>query len=230
MNRLDFEQGSDEWFAQRLGKVTASRVADVVAKTKSGWSGSRANYQAALIIERITGVQQNTYQSQAMLDGIAREPDARAAYEWLKDVEVELVGFVEHPAVPMSGASPDGLVGADGLVEIKAPQSATHLATLLGEPIPNKYLLQMQWQLACTGRAWCDFVSYSPAYPEAMRLHTQRVQRDDELISALEKDVATFLVEAEKKLDELRKMYGADEPPLIPHREMMKQLQEPAAE
>lgn len=224
------EQRSEEWFAQRLGKVTASRVADVVAKTKSGWGASRANYQATLITERLTGTPQDTYQSQDMLDGIAREPDARAAYEWLKDVEVELVGFVEHPNVPMSGASPDGLVGADGLVEIKAPQNATHLGTLLGEPIPKKYLMQMQWQLACTGRAWCDFVSYSPAYPEAMRLHIARVERDDTMIAELEKDVTTFLAEAEQKLAELRKMYGAEEPPLVSHKDMMRQLQESAAE
>ena len=230
MNRLDFEQGSDEWKAARCGSLGASALHEAVAKTKSGWGAARANRMAALIIERLTGIPQDTYQNAAMLHGIETEPEARDAYEFRTGADVELCGLVLHPAIDGTHASPDGLVGADGLVEIKCPQPAQQLSTLLGETIPDKYVKQMQWQMRCCERAWCDFVSYSPAFPEAMRLHIQRVKYDGALVSALETDVSAFLVEAEKKLADLRKMYGAEEPPLVSHKDMMRQLQEPAAE
>ena len=200
-------QGTPEWFAARLGKVTASRVADVIAKTKTGWGASRANYAAELIAERLTGTAAEGFRSAAMDWGTEKEPEARASYEFRHDADVVQVGFAQHPTIEMSGASPDGLVGADGLVEIKCPQTATHLDTLLGNPIPAKYLTQMQWQMASTGRLWCDWVSFDPRLPEAMRLFVQRVKRDDELIGALEKQVREFLAEVDAKVIALNERY-----------------------
>lgn len=199
-------QGSPEWFAARLGKVTASRLADVVARTKTGWGASRANYMSALICERLTGAAEETYVNAAMQWGTDKEPDARAAYEFLNGVSVELVGFVDHPRIPMSGASPDGHIGADGSLEIKCPNTATHIDFLLEQAIPQKYYLQMQWQLACNGRAWCDFVSYDPRMPEGLRVFQKRVERDSKLIPTLEKDVTEFLAELDATMAKLKAM------------------------
>ncbi len=204
-------QGSAEWFAARCGMVTASRVADVVAKTKSGPSASRATYMAQLIAERLTGTVQESFTNAAMQWGTTTEPDARAAYEFYRNETVTEVGFVPHPAIDQSGASPDGLVGADGLLEIKCPNTATHLETLLGRMVPAKYVNQMQWQMACTGRAWCDFASYDPRLPEHMRMFVKRVPRDDKRIAELETDITAFLAEMADKLDELSSLYGEKE-------------------
>lgn len=201
------EQGSPEWFALRLGKVTASRIADMLAKTKSGWGAGRANYLAELVAERLTGVTTDSYTSAAMQRGSETEPDARAAYEFHADVEIVPAAFVPHHSIGMAGASPDGLVGDDGLVEIKCPLTATHIDTLLGGSVPGKYVLQMQWQMACTRRAWCDFVSYDPRLPEAMRLFVRRVKRDDVQIADLEREVTIFLTEVAHKVSELERLY-----------------------
>ena len=201
------EQGTPEWHALRLGKVTASRVADVVAKTKTGWGASRANYAAELIAERLTGETADRFTNAAMRWGTEKEPDARAAYEFYMDVTVDQIAFVDHPSIAMTGASPDGLVGPDGLVEIKCPNTATHLETLLGQTVPAKYVTQIQWQMACAGREWCDFVSYDPRLPESMRLFWRRVERSDELIAELEKEVAAFLTEIDAKVAKLRAIY-----------------------
>lgn len=204
-------QGSPEWHALRIGKVTASRVADVVAKTKTGWGASRANYMAELIVERLTGDPAEKFTNAAMAWGTEKEPDARAAYEFFRDEQVAEVGFVDHPTIGMTGASPDGLVGDRGLVEIKCPNTATHLDTLLTQMIPSKYIMQMAWQMACTGRQWCDFVSYDPRLPETMSLFVKRVERDDKLIASLEKDVSDFLLELDGKIAELNELYGIKE-------------------
>lgn len=201
-------QGSDEWLAIRCGKVTASRVADVVARTKTGWGASRANYMAELLTERLTGQPAERYMNAAMSWGQDNEGAAREAYEWHSAMEVQQVGFVHHPTILNSGASPDGLVGKEGLVELKAPNTATHLETLLGQTVPDKYVKQMQWQMACTERAFCDFVSFDPRLPDAMRLFVQRIERDDAMIAALEKDVAIFLKELDEKIDALRARYA----------------------
>ena len=201
------EQRSPEWFAQRLGKVTASRVADVIAKTKTGWGASRANYMAELVAERLTGVQATQYSNAAMQWGTETEPSARDAYSFYADVDVVEVGFIEHPRIAMTGASPDGLVGDAGLVELKCPNTATHIETLLGDPIPAKYITQMQWQMACTGRQWCDWVSYDPRLPGSMHLFVQRVSKDNEAIAELETAVADFLAELEAKVCALRERY-----------------------
>jgi len=204
------EQGSAAWKALRLGKVTASRVADVVARTKSGYSASRANYMAELIAERLTGVPAESYCNGAMQWGLDKEPEARVAYEFYTDATIERIAFVEHPAIAMSGASPDGLVGEDGMVEIKCPNTATHIDTLLGQSAPDKYFVQMQWQMACTGRRWCDFVSYDPRLPEATQLYVVRIQRDDARIAELEKEVTSFLADLAAKLAALQARYGSE--------------------
>ena len=200
-------QGSPEWFVERCGRVTASRVADVVAKTKTGWGASRANYMAELIAERLTGVKAEGYTNAAMQHGIDTEPQARDAYEFYADVGVVQVGFIAHPTIAMTGASPDGLVGDDGLVEIKCPSTATHIETLLGASVPGKYITQMQWQMACTGRQWCDFFSYDPRLPESMRSFIRRVDRDQAQIDVLEHAVVVFLGELESTLLALRAQY-----------------------
>jgi len=205
------EQGSSEWIAARIGKVTASRVADVIARTKTGWGSSRANYMAELIAERMTGVPGDQYVNAAMKWGIETEAEARAAYAFYVDVDVVEIGFVEHPTIAMTGASPDGFVGDDGLVEFKCPNTATHIDTLLGEPIASKYLAQMQWQMACTTRTWCDWVSYDPRLPASMRLFVQRVNRDDAMIADLEKLIPDFLVELDQKIAALNRRFGQKE-------------------
>jgi putative phage-type endonuclease len=200
-------QGSPEWLAIRVGKVTASRVADVVARTKSGYGASRANYMAELIAERLTGAPAEKFISAPMAWGTEKEPEARALYEFLTDAEVNQVGFVPHPTISDSGASPDGLVGDDGLVEIKCQNTATHIDTLLGQSIPAKYETQMQWQMACTGRQWCDFVSYDPRMPDSMRLFVCRETRNDAMIAELSEEVGKFLAELDAKVASLTALY-----------------------
>lgn len=206
-----FEQGTIEWLRARAGKVTASRVADVVAKTKTGWGASRANYAAQLIAERLTGEPAETYSNAAMAWGTATEPQARASYAFHYDAEVVEIGFCEHPRIAMSGASPDGLIGLDGLVEIKCPNTATHIETLLNGKVPGKYNTQMQWQMACLERDWCDFVSFDPRLPDDLRMFVQRVPRDGAMISELESAVAVFLEEIDQKVADLRKLYEQKE-------------------
>jgi len=201
-------QGSDEWKALRLGKFTASRVGDAVARTKSGYGASRANYQAQLIAERLTGVAVDGFTNAAMLHGTETEPEARAAYCFYSGWDVQEVAFVPHPTIADAGCSPDGLVGDDGLIEIKCPNTATHLDTLLGQSTPGRYIDQIQFQLSCTGRAWCDFISYDPRLPENMRLFVRRVARDDKRIAELEAEAVAFLGEIEARLTQLENLYG----------------------
>ncbi|MEK9797370.1 MAG: YqaJ viral recombinase family protein [Alphaproteobacteria bacterium] len=202
------EQRSPEWVAARLGKVTASRVADLMAKTKSGPSASRQNYMADLIVERLTGEQADHFQSAAMIWGTETEPLAREAYSFITAQAVVEEGFVLHPSIADFGASPDGLVGSDGLVEIKCPATATHIETLLTETVPAKYITQMQAQMACTGRAWCDFVSFDPRMPGDMQLWVKRVPCDPAFMAALEGEVQAFLAELAQKLDALTERYA----------------------
>ena len=197
------EQRSTEWFAARLGKVTASRVADVIAKTKTGYSTSRENYMAQLVCERMTGTQAESYNNAAMQWGTDQEPLARAAYEAAADVLVDEIGFVVHPTIDAAGASPDGLVGDVGLIEIKCPNTATHIDTVLTDKVPAKYITQMQWQMATTGRKWCDFVSFDPRMPEGLQLFIQRVDFDAEYVKMLEAEITGFLAELETKIEKL---------------------------
>lgn len=197
------EQGTDEWFAARRGKVTASKVADVIKRTKSGYSTSRKNYAAQLLCERLTGTTAEGFTNAAMQWGTEKEPEARAAYEFMKDVTVELVGFVDHPTIALSGASPDGLVGSDGLIEVKCPNTATHLDTLMSGDVDPDYLTQIQWQLACTKRAWCDFVSFDPRLPAHLQLFIKRIPRDNRTIIELETEVSSFQRELAAQIERL---------------------------
>lgn len=200
------DQGSEAWFQVRIGKVTASRVADIIAKTKSGYSTSRDNYMAQLVCERLTGQKGESFTNAAMQHGTETEPLARAAYEALKDVLVDEVGFVPHPSIKMAGASPDGFVNDDGLIEIKCPNTATHIDTLLSESVPTKYFTQMQFQMACTGREWCDFVSFDNRLPEELQLFVKRVPRDDVYIRLIEAEIVQFIAELDDKINKLMKV------------------------
>lgn len=188
------QQGTDEWFAARLGKVTASRAADVL--TKKG-SAARANLSAQLVLERLTNTKGESFSSAAMQWGVDQEPFARAAYEAHSGVWVDTVGFVQHPTIERAGASPDGLVGLDGLVEIKCPNTSTMIDTLLTGKVPSNYVTQMQMQMACTGRAWCDYAVFDSRMPVKAQLFVKRVQRDQKYIDDLNKEIIAFLAEVE---------------------------------
>lgn len=210
------EANTPEWLAARLGRVTASRIADVTAKTKTGWGASRANYKAELIAERLTGVSAEGYKNAAMQWGIDHEPDAIASYVFFTDATVTPAGFIEHPSLNWAGATPDGYVSPDGLLEVKCPNTATHLETLQGQSVPGKYFAQMQFQMAVTDRQWCDFVSYDPRLPEVMRLFVKRLSRDAATIAELEKQVVDFLSEIDATLASLSKLYDLPNMPTAP--------------
>lgn len=193
-------QGSPEWRAARAGSLGASQVADATARTKTGWGAGRANTMAALIAERLTGEPSESYQNAAMAWGIEREPEARAAYAFHRDVDVVEIGLVRHPTILGTHASPDGVIGDGGLVEIKCPNTATQIDTLLGQSVPSKYVTQIQWQMACTGRQWCDFASFDPRLPAEMQLFVKRIPRDETLIAELEAEVRVFLAELDSKV------------------------------
>jgi putative phage-type endonuclease len=197
------EQGTPEWFAARLGNVTASRVADVIAKTKSGYAASRDNYMAQLICERMTNTVAESFSSPAMQWGTETEPLARAAYESLADVLVDEVGYIAHPTIERAGASPDGLIGLFGLLEIKCPNTATHIDTLISEKVPTKYITQVQWQMSCTGRTWADFVSFDPRLPSGLQMFVKRVEFDAEYVAMLKEEVIKFLAELDAKISKL---------------------------
>jgi putative phage-type endonuclease len=200
------EQGTNEWHQLRLGKVTASRVADIMAKTKTGASASRSNYLVELALQRITGAIEQAYTNDAMAWGTATEPQARVAYEVKTGNFVDQIAFVDHDIIEWFGCSPDGLVANDGLIEIKCPNSATHWATIKDGKPPSKYVIQMQTQMACTNRKWCDFVSFDPRMPERSQLFICRVERDQTMIDEIEVEVMKFLVEV---FDEVQLMKGS---------------------
>lgn len=196
----DLIQGSPEWLQARVGSLGASRLADALAKTKTGWGASRANLIAELVAERLTREPTKGFISPAMQWGLDTEGQAKSAYAFYRDAEVMPVGLIRHPTIENTHASPDGYIGDTGLIEIKCPNTATHIETLLGASIDRRYSMQMMWQMACTGRAWCDFVSFDPRMPEDMQLHVARLHRDDELIAALEREVNGFLAEVDAKV------------------------------
>lgn len=204
---LDIVQGTEEWYRARCGKVTASRVADVIAqnRAKTGWGQSRSTYMGELIAERLSDEPADLYSNATMQRGLDIEPAARNAYAFFNDAPVTEVGFVEHPNIPMAGASPDGLVADNGLVQFKCPNTSTHIDTVLKKKITSRYVTQMQWELACTKRQWCDFVSFDPRLPTDLQMFVQRVPRDDERISELEVMVREFLAELDEKIAELRR-------------------------
>jgi putative phage-type endonuclease len=197
------EQGSVEWHLQRLGKVTASRVAEVLSKGKSGESASRKNYRTELVVQRLTGAPGESFTNAAMEWGTQTEPLARIAYEAEMGVFVDQVAFVEHPTIANFGCSPDGVIG-DGLIEIKCPNSSTHIEYLTDDKPPTKYIPQMQCQMAVMGAKWCDFVSFDPRLPSDLQLFVVRLERDEEYIEAMEAEVKKFLSEVEEMFTKLK--------------------------
>jgi putative phage-type endonuclease len=202
------EQRTDEWFQQRLGKVTASNLHKVLAKTKTGYGADRGHYMTQLVLERITGNRADGYTSAAIQWGIEQEQFARAAYEAYRGVLVEEVGFIPHPTISMAGASPDGLVEG-GMVEIKCPESKTFLEVMLSNnPVESKYFAQMQWQMRCADRPWCDYVVFDPRFPPKAQLFIVRVNRDDRWIEEAETEVKKFLAEVDEKVQALKQKIG----------------------
>ena len=195
------EQGTAQWLSDRLGHLTASRMYDAKAGKETA---SRKNYIAQLVAERLTGVVAESFTNTAMEWGTSNEPLARAEYEILTDQFVDQDGFIKHPTIEWCGASCDGFVGKDGLIEIKAPNTATHIDYLLNQKPPSKYIPQMLLQLACTERAWCDFVSYDPRMPEEHRLFVVRFEPKREEILAVEHAAIEFLAEVQATIDRLK--------------------------
>ena len=205
----DIEQRTDDWFAARLGKVTASSLYKVLAKTKTGYGADRGNYMTQLVLERVTGSKAESYTNASMQWGIDQEPFARAAYEATTGVMVDEVGFIPHPTIEAAGASPDGLVGDDGMVEIKCPDSKTALECWLSEnPVDGKYFAQMQWQMRCANRSWCDYVVFDPRMPAKAQLFIKRVERDNAWLETAEAEVQKFLAEVDAKVAALKSIIG----------------------
>jgi len=201
------EQRTEEWYSHRAGKVTASRIADIIATTKTGYSTSRENYLSELLIERLTGRPLDRFTSPAMEWGTMHEDDAANAYTERTFNIIEKVSFVDHPTIEHAGASPDGYVDGDGLIEIKCPNTSTHIATLMKKNIPSRYQSQMLWQMECTGRRWCDFVSFDPRLPPNLRLFIQRFEWDDARAFTIRNEVQKFLADLKTKIDNLNNMY-----------------------
>ena len=204
MRIVECEQGTPEWAIARAGRVTASRICDVMAKIKSGEAASRRNYRAEIIAEILTGMPAEQYVSAEMQRGTEQEPFARAAYEVRKDVMVDQLGFILHPTIERSGGSPDGLVGTDGMVEIKCPNTATHIGYILSGTIPSEYQLQMQWNMACAERSWSDFVSYDSRLPDEYQLFIVRMERDEKRIAEIGGEVESFLAEVDSTIAALK--------------------------
>lgn len=207
MNILDVIQGTPEWLAARSGSLGASQVADALAKTKTGWGASRKNLHAQLVTERLTGRPTDSFCSPAMQWGKDCEAQARAMYSFVSGNDVLEIGLALHPTIVGTHASPDGLVGDDGCLEIKCPNSSTHIETLTGAGIADRYVKQMQWQMAICERQWCDFVSFDPRLPDEMQLFVQRIERDDTLIAEIETEVTAFLAEVDATVADLRERY-----------------------
>lgn len=197
------EQGSDEWKKLRLGHVTASNIADIMAKGRGGESITRRKYKMRLVAERMTEQSEAGWSSAAMEWGVEQEPFARSAYEVLQGTFVDRTGFWLHPTIKWVGVSPDGLVNDDGLVEIKCPNSTTHLDWLLASRVPPEHMKQIQCQLWVTGREWCDFVSYDPRVKHSKQLFAKRTFRDEEFIAEMEREVLVFLQEVEQCITDL---------------------------
>ena len=198
-------QGSAEWLAARAGCLTASAIADMLAKTKTGEAASRANLRARLVAERLTGIPQDGFSNAAMQWGNEQEPFARAAYEIHSGNLVDQTGLVMHPSIPYAGASPDGLIDECGLVEIKCPNTATHIKYLLSGDAPKEYQPQMLWQMECTERKWCDFVSFDPRMPIHLQLFVVRFDRDEGRLNDVRAEAVKFLAEVDSMITQLTK-------------------------
>lgn len=204
------EQRSAEWYSARCGSLGASQLNEALATTKNGWGASRENLKNRIIAERLTGSPAETFQNAAMQWGVDQEDNARKAYESHTGTFVEEMGIAFHPDLKHTHASPDGLVGEDGLIEIKCPNTTTHIETLKAQKVPNKYMNQMLWQMRCVDRQWCDYVSFDPRLPAHLQLFIKRVERDDAAIAELEAKVAEFLDEVQGEIDELNRRFSDD--------------------
>jgi putative phage-type endonuclease len=202
------EQRSDAWYAARCGSLGASQLNEALATTKNGWGASRENLKNRIIAERLTGTPTETFQNAAMVWGVVTEDQARKAYEEATGTFVDELGIAQHPVLEHTHASPDGLVGEDGLLEIKCPNTTTHIETLKSQKVPSKYMNQMLWQMRCVDRQWCDYVSFDPRLPEHLQLFIKRVERDDAAIAELEAKVAEFLTEVSREIDALNEEFS----------------------
>lgn len=203
----DLTQGTPEWLAARAGSLGASQVADAVARTKTGWGASRANVRAQLIRERLTGKPTETFKTAAMQRGNDLEPQARAMYEFHTGFDVRKIGVIRHPTVSGSHCSPDGLCGADGMVEIKCCGDARHFEMIEGASPEGHYVKQCLWQMACTGRQWVDLAYFNPDWPGAMQLIVHRIERDDAAIAELEANISELLSEIDATVAALEAAY-----------------------
>jgi putative phage-type endonuclease len=206
----DIIQRSDDWYKARCGSLGASQLNEALATTKGGWGASRETIKNKIIAERLTGIPSDNYVNAAMQFGIDNEDAARKAYEAYAGVFVDEMGIAKHPVLLHTHASPDGLVGEDGLIEIKVPNTTTHIETLKSQKVPSKYMNQMLWQMRCIDRQWCDYVSFDPRLPEHLQLFVKRVERDDAAIAELEAKVAEFLTEVEGEIEELNRRFSDD--------------------
>lgn len=203
----DLVQGTPEWLAARAGSLGASSIGDALAKTRTGWGASRANLHSRLVTERITGKPVETFTNAAMQRGTELEPQARAMYSFRQGVDVQEVGIIPHPSIKHSHCSPDGMVGSDGMVEIKCCGATRHIELLTGSAPEDRYIKQCLWQLACTGRQWVDLTYFHPDFPDEMQMFVHRVERDAELIADIETEVFKFLAEVAATVDRLTNTY-----------------------
>lgn len=200
-------QGSESWFKARMGKITASKLSDLMKKTKYGESTYKTRLRMELAIERITGKSaSDNFMNQAMKNGVEREPDARLLFEAITGKEVALCGSFDHPEVVNTSASPDGLIrGENAVLELKCPTHVTHAKNLLSDKMPKNYEYQVQWQIACTESEYAYFASYHPDFPPELRLKYIRVEKDDKLIAEIEKEVREFDAEVEDLITKIKK-------------------------
>ncbi|MFU8928327.1 lambda exonuclease family protein [Acinetobacter puyangensis] len=195
-------QRNDGWFASRVGKMTASQIKDIDAKPQKGKAYNAVTLK--ILTERLTGVAAETPTTQQMQWGIDNEVHAIGEYEILTEQFVRGCELIDHHAIAMSGASPDGLVGEDGQIEVKCPNTTTHINTLLTREIPNEYVPQITWQLACTRRKWCDFISYDPRMPIGLQIIVIRVFAKDLDISGYEQKVILFNRQVDQAISDIK--------------------------
>ena len=206
MSNEELIQGSPEWFSARLGKLTASRLGDLMKVTKYGESTYKTRLRMELAIERITGKPASSVvMNQAMRDGVEREPDARKLFEAVTGKEVALCGSFDHPEIVNTAASPDGILREeDAILEIKCPTPVTHGKNLMAETMPINYVYQVQWQIACTESTHGYFASYHPDFPKELRLKIVKVERDDEVISKIAEAVKKMDIEIESLINDIK--------------------------
>ncbi|WP_273718099.1 MULTISPECIES: lambda exonuclease family protein [Bartonella] len=201
------EQRTAQWFQARLGKVTASNIYNVISKTAKGTPTSKyEDYKIKLITERLISEASPYYETEDMRWGIEHEEDALREYAFIYDTDVTQCGFIQHPTIKMAGASPDGLIDKDGLIEIKCPRSTTHMRFFINNEIKPEYLAQMQFQMACTERKWCDFISYDPRFAgdsSHLRMKIKRIHRDEKQIEQINQAVENFLAEIEREIQRI---------------------------